>query len=245
MEKMSWRNRDGKTKLTGRVQWFGKEVIKAYIFKIEYVNRSYWFLVPKLCGNISLWKIEELEIIEEEKIKEFPPRISEPPVQKPNPPKPSEPPAQKPKPTEPPVIIKKESNMDFFAGAGIGGFYSCFMEYGTVELGVRRRVSNWVDVLASIGVGAPIGQNKQDWYIVPMVNIDLVGMLFEPVYLGAGIGFSGKMKEGQESQLEFGPDIGFRIKSVDLSFRGRIPCKGDPRGVRGNYKILLGMKIFF
>lgn len=240
-EKMSWRDFNKKPRATGRVDYVGEEKIESFVFEIKFyqIQKTYLFLTPKDCGNISLQRIEELEIERiEEIVREFPPQLLvEPPTQKPNPPKPSEP--------EPPVITKKESDMDFFAGAGIGGFYSCFMEYGIVELGVRRHISSWVDVLASIGVGVPIGQNKQNWYIVPMVNIDLVGMLFEPVYLGVGIGFSGKMKEGQESQLEFGPDVGFRIKSIDLSFRGRIPFKGDPRGVRGNYKILLGIKIFF
>ena len=219
---------------TGKWEWVGDKPFNAYVIAIDYEAKRYWIVVPESCGNICLWKIEAVEP-EQPKIKQYPSRLPGPGTEIIQP--------EKPKPiTEP---VQKESNLNFFAGAGLGGFYSCFMEYGTVELGVRRCISNWVDVLASIGIGMPIGQNRQNWYAVPMVNLDLVGMLFEPVYLGAGIGFSGKMKEGQESQLEFGQDIGFRIKSVDLSFRGRIPFKGDPRGVRGNYKILLGIRIFF
>ncbi|MFH1129142.1 MAG: hypothetical protein V1686_00175 [Patescibacteria group bacterium] len=229
---------NGKIFNVGEWEWAGEKPFDAFVFPIEQdlgdIIRQYWVVVIKDCANIVLWeivdlpipieKVEERQVIpqrEEREILEFPSRLSLK------------------------NDTKQPAQIDFFAGAGVGGFYSCFMEYGTIEWGVERQISGPVSVLASIGVGVPVGQNKRGWYTVPMVNLDLVGTLFEPVYLGAGIGFSGKMKEGQESQLEFGPTVGFRVGGVDFSFRGRVPFKGDPRGVKGNYKILLGMKIFF
>ncbi|MDD5751985.1 MAG: hypothetical protein PHT82_00390 [Candidatus Portnoybacteria bacterium] len=230
---------------TGKWEWDDDKPFMAYAVSIEFLEKRYWIVVPEICGNICLWKIEEIEAIETPQlpqIKEYPSRslngkLPEPKSQlQPSPEIQFE--SQK-------SIIPKPAQMDFFAGVGIGGFYSCFMEYGIVELGIKRQIFDSTDLLGSIGIGVPIGRDRDNWYTVPMVNLDLVGMLFEPIYIGFGIGFSGKMKEGQESQLEYGPDMGFRIKNCDLFVRGRVPFKGDLRGLGGNYKISLQIQFYF
>lgn len=237
-EKMlyKWNN---KPCITERREWVGVPFM-AYAFSITHEYETYYFFVPQKCGNITFWRIEPYVVQESPKIEQR--QVIERPL---GPVLQSQPAKLKDFFEPEPMEILKPVQMNFFAGVGIGGFYSCFMEYGIVELGVRRHISSETDLLGSIGYGIPIGRDKNGWYGVPMINLDLIGMFFEPVYIGVGVGFSGKMKEGQESQLEYGPDAGFRIKNWDFSLRGRIPFKGDPRGIRGNYKILLVARIFF
>ena len=223
----------------GKWEWVGEKPFFGYSMVIEYDAKHYWVIVPEICGNIGLWKIEMVEknepiIKPKSEIREWPPRSTknlQPEIRQ----------------FIPEQEQKAEQNpqMNFFAGAGIGGFYSCFMEYAIGEIGVKRNISDMSELLASIGVGVPVGKNRDGWYTVPIINLDLIGMFFQPIYIGAGVGFSGKMKEGQSSQLEYGPDMGFRIKNCDLFVRGRIPFKGDIRGIRGNYKVFLGVRFFF
>lgn len=235
---MSWRNWDKEPKITVPVELALEGITEAYIFKIDYmqIGRSYWFLTPKNCGNISLWKIEELKIEKvEEKIKEpLPKLLVEPPVQK----------LELPKP-EPPATIKSEGGISYSAGMAIGGFYSCFENCLAVEFEAKRKLLDGLDLMATIRVGVPIGSDAKNWNTVPMIGFSLIGRVLDPFYLGAGVGFSGKMKEGQSSQVEFSVTTGFQDKNIDFFFEGRAPFKGDPRGILGNYKIFVGFRVLF
>lgn len=234
---MVYRSWDKKIKDIGKWEWSGEKPFYSYTMAIEYNAKRYWIIIPEDCGNIGLWKIESIELVKQTEIREWPSKAID---------------KQLPVLKETQQLIQEEDlkiqpklQMNFFAGAGFGGFYSCFMEYAVGEVGVRRDISDLSELLVSIGVGVPVGKNKNDWYTVPLVNVDIVSAFFQPIYIGAGVGFSGKMKEGQQSQLEYGPDIGFRIGNWDLFVRGRLPFKGDPRGIKGNYKIFLEAKFFF
>ncbi|MFQ6083269.1 MAG: PKD domain-containing protein [Candidatus Aminicenantia bacterium] len=50
----------GRVKVLEDVEWGGKEPLEAFSFKVIKEGRSYEFIMPKPCGNISLYKITEV-----------------------------------------------------------------------------------------------------------------------------------------------------------------------------------------
>jgi hypothetical protein len=83
----------GSVVLLRLVQWGGKAPFKGYQFTVEDADRTYTFLVPTACGNLSL-------VSSAEKPKPAPPPPPPPAPEPPPPPSPPPPPA--PEPTPPP-----------------------------------------------------------------------------------------------------------------------------------------------
>jgi hypothetical protein len=50
----------GKVKIVFDVEWAGKQPLEVFSFKVEKDFKHYEFLMPKPCGNISLFKVEEI-----------------------------------------------------------------------------------------------------------------------------------------------------------------------------------------
>ena len=224
----------GKVMDTGKWEWVGDKPFNAYVIAIEYEAKCYWIVVPESCGNICLWKVEAIEP-EQLKIKQYPSRLPGPGTEIIQ--------LEQPKPiTEP---TQKESKINYSVGAAFGGFYSCFMKYASLEFGAKRNLFSFLDFMVTIRVGMPVGSDAEKWNTVPMINFGLIGRILDPFYLGVGAGLSGKMKEGQSSQAEFSVTMGFYVKNIDFFFEGRTPFKGDPKGIRGNYKILVGGRVLF
>jgi len=50
----------GKVKIVFDVEWAGKQPLEVFSFKIEKDFKHYEFIMPRPCGNISLFKVEEI-----------------------------------------------------------------------------------------------------------------------------------------------------------------------------------------
>ncbi len=46
--------------LLRNIRWAGKKAFRAYLFRVTSDNRAYTFVVPKVCGNLSLLGVEEI-----------------------------------------------------------------------------------------------------------------------------------------------------------------------------------------
>lgn len=236
----------GKIFNVGKWEWTGEKPFDAFVFPIEQdlgdIIRQYWIVVIKDCANIVLWKIEDIAIEKIEEpivptIKEWPSRISLKAESKPEPP-----PEIKPMPKQE-RAVKRPTRVNYFVGTGVGTFYSCFMEYWLFEVGAKRNLFGLMDVVMSMSAGMPIGKEKSDWNTVPIVGIGLQLKLFDPFYLGADVGLSGKMKEGLKTQAEFGAEMGFHVgNTLGVYLRARVPLD-EKAG--WNYKIIGGVRIFF
>lgn len=222
---------NGKIMDTGKWEWTGKP-FRAYVIVIEQVIgdyiKQYWLVIPEDCGNIGLWKIEtikiEEEIVPEPKIKEWPSRFSALPV------------AEK-------QVTKQPIMVNYFVGVSVGEFISCREPYVLPEAGAIRHISKSMDMVMSIGVGLPVGEDKTNWYTVPMIGVGLQAKVFDPFYFGAEVGLSGKMKDGLKTQIEFGGEFGFWVKNnLTIYLRARAPFD---KKIGWNYKILAGIRIFF
>ncbi len=48
----------GKVKVVRNLEWAGREPLPVYTFSVDKAGNHYAFVMPKACGNISLWKME-------------------------------------------------------------------------------------------------------------------------------------------------------------------------------------------
>jgi hypothetical protein len=225
---MTYRSWDKKTTGTGRWRWIGEKSFNAYVIAIEYATKRYWLVIPEQCGNIGLWKIETIEIeeeIPEPKIQEYPSRSINKQLLQPEP------------------KLEPSAHINYFAGVGVGEFISCREPYILFEAGAMRHISKSIDMVMSIGASLPIGEDKANWYTVPIIGIGLQAKFLDPFYLGVEVGLSGKMKEGLKTQIEFGGEFGFWVKNtMTIYLRARAPF--DEK-IGWNYKIIIGIRIFF
>ncbi|MBM3296648.1 MAG: hypothetical protein FJY83_03505 [Candidatus Aminicenantes bacterium] len=49
----------GKVKLVRDLEWAGLKPLEVYAFKVTKDFKNYWFVIPKPCGNIALFKVED------------------------------------------------------------------------------------------------------------------------------------------------------------------------------------------
>jgi hypothetical protein len=244
---LSMANRwNGKILDTGEWEWTGKP-FEAYVIVIEQVIgdfiKQYWLVVPKQCGNIGLWKIETIEIeeeIPEPKIREYPSRSINKQLPQPEP---------KPEPSPEIRLVFEKSKteqsarVNYFVGVEAGEFISCREPYVLPEAGAIRHISKSIDMIMSIGIGLPVGEDRASWYTVPIIGIGLQAKFFDPFYFGVEAGLSGKMKDGLKVQIEFGGEFGFWVKNnLTIYLRARAPF--DEK-IGWNYKVLAGIRIFF
>jgi len=61
-ERMMWMlfRSQGKVKLVQDLEWAGTEPLPVYVLSLEKGDKSYEFIIPKACGNVSLVKVETL-----------------------------------------------------------------------------------------------------------------------------------------------------------------------------------------
>lgn len=95
------RKRDRTPGFINQIQWGGKAPFRAYLFRVRQDNKLYTFIVPKICGNLSLMSTADLTP------PPAPPPAPKPPAPAPPPPPPPPPPptpapAPAPPPTAPP-----------------------------------------------------------------------------------------------------------------------------------------------
>lgn len=59
MQWMAHRPRGAEPALLRNIRWAGAKPFKAYLFRVTEGDRTYTFVVPKICGNVSLMHMEE------------------------------------------------------------------------------------------------------------------------------------------------------------------------------------------
>lgn len=184
LEWMSYRpnigKRDRTPQLLRKFRWAGRQSFKAFLFRVTSNSRTYTFVVPKPCGNLSLMSMVEA------------PRATPPPPAPPapapvvTPPPPTPPPAPRVEPApapapEPPAMqaapVATEKRSPFFvdflggkerrvrpiagletiagnpvsANADGGAYAQCSPVFG-VKFGAAKRFSNDVELAGSAGV---------------------------------------------------------------------------------------------
>jgi len=238
VDSMSNRGWDKKTRFTGPVRYVGKEKVESYIFEIPYpqIHKSYWFLTPKKCGNISLLMIvDEAEEKEEKQIIEYPSRISRPEREM----------VRRPKPA--PVIeeTKETDNTSYLVDVGGGIFKSCYKTYASLRGGFVKSVGSKFELNFVFGVHFPIdfqtGQpDSNNWKVVFTGDTMLV---YRPssLFLGAGVGMSSEMKNDTQKQFEGIGIFGCNFNKIDLFIEARIPIQKGER-ISENNKVLFGAR---
>ncbi|HYE85582.1 MAG TPA: hypothetical protein VEA16_04470 [Vicinamibacterales bacterium] len=180
LEWMSYRpnigKRDRTPQLLRKFRWAGRQTFRAFLFRVTSNNRTYTFVVPKPCGNLSLMSMVEAP-------RPTPPPPAPAPVVAPPAPAPA--PRLEPKPApapEPPVMqvapvaavarhspffvdflggkerrTRPISGLETIAGAPVsanadgGGYAQCSPLLG-VKFGVAKRFANDVELAGSAGV---------------------------------------------------------------------------------------------
>ncbi|MDP2053729.1 MAG: hypothetical protein Q8L75_08845 [Acidobacteriota bacterium] len=184
LEWMAYRPNIGRGDRTpGRIEkfrWAGRQSFQAFLFRVTEDNRTYTFVVPKECGNLSLMSVQEIR-------RETPPPPAAAPVVTPPPPTP--PAVIPPPPPAPPVQAEvapaiasvKASPFFFdvlagkdrrvrptdgretvdgfapFANAGPGEYAQCSPLLG-FKLGMAKRFDNDVELAGAVGIALSLVQ---------------------------------------------------------------------------------------
>lgn len=184
LEWMSYRPNSGKRdrtpELLRKFRWAGRQTFKAFLFRVTNSNRTYTFVVPKPCGNLSLMSMVEAPRPTPPPAPPAPAPVVAPPAPAPAP-RVEPPPTPAPAPEQPvmqaaPVAaVAKRSPffVDFLGGkerrvrpiAGLetiagspvranndeGEYAQCSPVFG-VKFGVAKRFANDVELAGSAGV---------------------------------------------------------------------------------------------
>lgn len=234
IEKISYRSWDKKIKLAEKLEWAGEKSFEAFVFKIVYNEQAYWFLIPKPCGNLCLWKVEDLPVRAPES-----PKVTKPlaPAKQPEPEAPIEKTIERYQPPKPQEI-------NYFVDMGFGEYKGCGMEYVVGRIGLRRNIGGRAEFVLLIGGSISLKQ-KDAWRSV--VNLD-TGLIcrFNFFYFGVGAGFSSKVRDWKKDQLEGIFTAGVQLtKEIDLFLENRIPVTIKAKEMQENYKVLLGVRMFW
>lgn len=212
MEFMLFKSR-GFQRVLQNARWIGKESFKAFWFYLDYKYKRYFFVVPQICGNISLLSVsnivriqeteEETDIGESIKIE-----LTEP--------------KEKLIPAE--ITSSRKSNV--FNDIAAGMVRSCYGKYlPVVRLGLEYSLSRSFSLVGTVGAAMPL-QIKQRNTWEPFVIADLsFRYKFRRLSLGLGAGFSSQARKGHVPGYgETLVNLGFNLsKSVMVFFETRIP----------------------
>jgi hypothetical protein len=190
--------------LLRRIRWAGPAPFQAYLFRVSEDNRTYTFLVPKICSNLSLIDMSEKPRVaavpasESASVVEPPPPAAAAPI-------PMPPPALVPAPIEPPpeATVQPQSSakpLPFFIDALVGKdrrvrpIEGSELEFGQcsplvgVKFGVAKRLQNNWELAAAIGVAFSL-VNDEDKVREHELFIDVEAnkYLRNGVFLGTGL----------------------------------------------------------
>lgn len=223
----------GRIKTTGRVQWAGREPIDAFCFSLNTEKKRYVFVVPKICGNITLWKVEDIIQEFEEFAKIFIPEITERPE-------------ELVEPIKKPVLFegeKEKSRTSFFLDLALGAFRGCHQEYSVGRIGLKYRLLGECFLMLSPGISFPIGKDAVEWKRVYHGDVTFF-YDFGVISIGLGAGYSSKVREFKKEQMEFVVNLGLNLKErVNLFVEGRLPTDSDSP-IKDNHKIICGIRYF-
>ncbi len=198
-----------------RFRWAGKSAFKAFLFRVTNNNRIYTFILPKLCGNLSLMSVSEIRAAAPAPVPPPPPPAPQPPPPTPPPPPPTPPPAPPPPPPPPPppavksspffidALVGKDRRVRPIAGrttgngssvAGNAGalnvdFAQCSPIVG-VKIGVAKKFRNDWEIAGAAGVALSLvsADDKVREHEV-LVDIEANKYLSGGAFLGTGISF--------------------------------------------------------
>jgi hypothetical protein len=123
---MEWMamKRAGKARIVQNIRWSGKQPFDAWTFNLTDGGYTYTFLVPKVCGNLTL--LSAVAVTPAGTISEAPPPPPPPPPPAPEPA--PEPPqvaaAPPPPPPPPPAYVPAETHMPWIASGFVGSSFS-------------------------------------------------------------------------------------------------------------------------
>lgn len=168
LEWMAFRPGGKDATVVRNVRWSGKAPFRAYLFRVTESEKSYTFVVPKECGNVSLLGVQDVPRQAAAVIAPPPPPAPAPaPMPVPPPPPPPDPPVQVPPPA--PVASPAVRPFSIFGDALFGKerrsrpidndallesdeeFAQCSPLFG-VKLGVAKRFSNDWELAGAVGV---------------------------------------------------------------------------------------------
>jgi hypothetical protein len=139
------KNGKGPVRIDKDVVWEGDASFTAYEFPIDYNGKRYTFMMPPVCGNLTLLDVAMVP----------PPQSA---VATPTPP----PPVESPAPTEQPVTVatsdeKTESAFGFPIIADIGYLYQFDpANYMLFRIGIEHAYSDTFSVIGMVGVSAKL-----------------------------------------------------------------------------------------
>jgi hypothetical protein len=208
MEWMAYRPRGGTSLgLLRNIRWAGRTSFPAYLFRVTKGRRTYTFVVPKECGNVTLMAVRESP---RAVVAEPPPRPAPPPPPTPRPvttPEPPPRPTPTPQPEAPPApeavrqvpastvarrpaffvdgLVGKERRVRTVEDADLA-FAQCSPLFG-VKFGVAKRFENDWEVAGAVGVAisAVTSDDKVKEHQL-FADVEANKYLRGGVFLGAG-----------------------------------------------------------
>ena len=241
IEKMAFFSASGRVKTTGRLEWAGQKPFEAFCFSIVFNRRIFWFLIPKRCGNISLWKIGNEELVKEaieESEEGIPEAVFTPPSKF----------GEEPKLKTWPRKIKKSEKYEYLVDVYAAEFQGCGNEYLGSRIGTTRPIEEDFKIFITGGAAFPIYTKDGGWKTVFMADLGAMYQL-ENLSIGAGLGFSTRIREDKDDQFEGLANISLQIsEKMNLFFEYRFPVKEDkedPEFIKAHRKFIGGVRITF
>lgn len=171
LEWMAFRPGGGAPTVVRNVRWSGKAPFRAYLFRVTESEKSYTFVVPKECGNVSLLAVQDAPRRAAAVVAPPPPLPPPPPPPAPAPVPPSPPPPAPPVQVPPPAPVAPAAArpVAIFGDALFGKerrsrpidndallesdeeFAQCSPLFG-VKLGVAKRFANDWELASAVGV---------------------------------------------------------------------------------------------
>lgn len=197
------------------VEWAGDECFEAFSFAVFEGDMLYRFVVPRPCGNISLWyemqiiinkveepkKLKEPEEKQEEIVKIDEPEIIEEDIE---------------------TSLPTSRKTNGFGGMAASMTRNCYIKHlPNVVIGLKHNLSRDVSFEGTIGIGMPfeIMQSKGQPYFFTGVSLNYRFGKF--LSSGLGIGFSSAARSNHRSYGELIWRLGFFKDKI--FFETRIP----------------------
>ncbi len=202
MQWMAHRPRGAEPALLRNIRWAGAKPFKAYLFRVTEGDRTYTFVVPKICGNVSLMHMEERP----RAVVAAPVAFVSPPP--PAPPAVVAPMAKAPPPPPAPAVVQTAAPISTLAAVRstpffVDGLYGkerrvrpidgdleagqCSPLAG-VKLGIAKRLSNGWEIGGAVGAAISLvaGDDKVRENAL-FVEVEVNKFVGHGFFLGAGL----------------------------------------------------------
>ena len=256
------RKGDRTPELLRRLRWGGAQPFKTFLFRVVNNDRTYTFIVPKPCGNLSLVDVE---------VPPPPPPVVAPPAPKPPPPPPPAPkPVPPPPPPPPPTVEVPAPQVPAVAAAGVNPFFldvlfgkdrrvrpigNTGLEFAQcspllgIKAGVAKRFANDWEIAGAGGVAISLvtGDDKVNESAV-FADIEANKYFNNGVFFGTGLSFWDLTRSETFSPallLHFGVPLRERPRTpLYFLVEGRIFLE-DADEIENNYQFWGGVRVRF